>query len=299
MRGPSDGQSEWSRRAFFAAGAAMAGSMMAGMTGRQVLARQQPAGIAIGIQLHSLRAECARDGGKGMQHVIQTLAAIGYEAVEFAGFFGWEPADLRKLLDDHNMKAFGSHTPMTSLEDERLNEVIETHQILGARDIIVPAMSGRARDVDDWRKIAEQFNEIARRLRPHGMRTGYHNVSYALRPIGEDGLTPWDVVFQNVDDDVIMQLDMGNAMISQADPVQVLQQYPGRGVSLHMKEHNEPNGILGRGEVDWPSVIQLARTISGTQRFIVEHERRQNLPGLEISLRCFQQLKSMAMQGIS
>src|SRR4051812_41593076 len=53
--------------------------------------------IPIGLELYSVRNEMAKD----VEGTIQKVGKMGYEGVEFAGYFGWDkkPMELRKLLD--------------------------------------------------------------------------------------------------------------------------------------------------------------------------------------------------------
>ena len=58
--------------------------------------------------------------------VLRAVARMGYEGVEFAGYYGRSAAELRKLLDDNGLKCCGTHTGLnTILGDELLVAVAE------------------------------------------------------------------------------------------------------------------------------------------------------------------------------
>src|SRR6266545_2534092 len=56
--------------------------------------------IPFGLQLFSVRNECAKD----LDGTVAAVAKMGYKAVEFAGYHGRDAKALRKLLDDVGLK---------------------------------------------------------------------------------------------------------------------------------------------------------------------------------------------------
>src|SRR5262245_19446827 len=69
--------------------------------------------IPIALELYSVRNELAKD----FIPVIQAVGKMGYQGVEFAGYYGWDkkPTELRKLLDDSGLKCCGTHTALATL----------------------------------------------------------------------------------------------------------------------------------------------------------------------------------------
>jgi len=70
--------------------------------------------IPMGLQLYSVRSECARD----LPGTLKAVAKMGYDGVEFAGYYGYSAQDIRKLLDDFGLKCCGTHTSLASLLSE-------------------------------------------------------------------------------------------------------------------------------------------------------------------------------------
>jgi len=279
------------RRELLRRGAAgIAGLTLGGLLPRPAWAASKR--IPLALQLYSVRHECAEDDGKNLVNVIEAVAKMGYEGVEFAGYYGWNAKDLKKLLGDHGLKAVSTHTALRELSDDRLAATIELHQTIGARHIVVPSMPREyTQDAAGWREAAARFNELAEKLRPHGMFVGYHNHSHEFRPM--EGTTPWDIFMSNTHPDVIMQLDIGNCMDGGGDPVAILNKYPGRAKTLHLKEYGGgPQTVVGEGDAPWKQIIQLARTTAGTEWFIVEHERKGR-PPLEAVEMCLRNLKKI------
>lgn len=250
--------------------------------------------IPIALQLYSVRRECAKDKGKALPGILAELKKMGYEGVEFAGYYGWKPADLRKLLDDSGLKAAGTHTGLNALLGDALKATVDLHKTLGCKFIIVPGMGGKyVGSADNWKATAKLYNEIAAKLKPEGLYTGYHCHGGDMKKIGET--TGWEVFFDNTDKDVVMQLDTGNCLSGGGDPVALLKKYPGRARTVHMKEHGSKpggKGMIGEGNVDWKQVISLCRTTAGTEWYVVEHERYP-VPAMECVRLCLENLRKL------
>ena len=61
--------------------------------------------IPIALQLYSVREDAARD----LQAVLAAVADMGYEGVEFAGYYGHDARTIRSWLDAYGLKVAGAH----------------------------------------------------------------------------------------------------------------------------------------------------------------------------------------------
>ena len=263
-------QKSFSRREFFKKTAAGAGSGLAVLG--KVRAGAWPTAaprkrIPVGVQLYSVREQAAKD----LPKVLEAIGKMGYKGVEFAGYYGFDkdPNGLRKLLDDNGLKCCGTHTGLETVTGEALKATAELHHVLGNRFLIVPSLV--AGNAAGWADLARTFNEIAAKAKALGMRVGYH--AHAGDFLKFDGVTSWDIFFGNTGKDVVMQLDTGNCMQGNGDPVAVLKTYPGRSATVHLKEFGGPaDAVIGQGTVRWGEVFEICETTGGTEWYIVEHE---------------------------
>jgi len=247
------------------------------------------ANIRIGLQLYSVRNECATH----LPGVLKAVARMGYVGVEFAGYHGRTAEELRVMLDDNGLKCCGTHTKLDTIQSDALAETIQFNLTLGNRYLIVPSIPESERGSRDaWLKIAHLFNEAAETVKAHRMVVGYHNHSFEFTPL--DNELPWDTFFGNTREDVVMQLDTGNALHGAADPVPFLQRYPGRALTVHLKEYSATNdhALIGDGDVRWDEVFTLCEGIGGTEWYIVEQETSTH-PPLECVNLCLQKLREM------
>jgi len=276
-----------SRRGVLKLGAAGAALWATGL--RSLAAVAEPAKkkkIPIAVQLYSVRNDC----GKDFEGTIKEIGKMGYEGVEFAGYYGWDKKakDLRKLLDDNGLKCCGTHTGLNTIKGDALKATAELHKTLGNQFLIVPGMS--AKDADGWLDLAKQFNEIAAKAKELGMRVGYHAHGGDFKKMGDK--TCWEIFFDNTNADVVMQMDMGNCLGGGGDPYALLKKYPGRSATVHLKEHGGKGGApVGEGTVNWKEVFEICETTGGTEWYVVEHESGSK--PLEAIKACIDNLRKM------
>ncbi len=245
--------------------------------------------IPIGLQLYSVRSECEKD----LPGTLKAVARMGYEAVEFAGYYGRSAAELRTMLDDLGLRCCGTHAKLPTLLDDELPRTIEFNRTLGNRFLIAPSLPEERRGSRQaWLETAHLFAGMVERVRPHGMQVGYHNHAIEFQPL--DGELPWDTFFANTPNEVVMQVDIGNALQGGGSPVPYIARYPGRARSVHLKEYSAANdrALIGEGDVNWAEVFQLCETVGGTEWYIVEQESYA-YPPLECAERCLRSLKGM------
>ena len=83
--------------------------------------------IPIALQIYSVRKEAEQD----LAGVLAAVAKMGYEGVEFAGYYGHSAQDIRKMLDDNGLKCCGGHLGIDTLLGDALPATIEFQQTLG------------------------------------------------------------------------------------------------------------------------------------------------------------------------
>jgi len=260
--------------------------------------------IPVGVQLYSVRHEAAKD----LPGVLARIKAIGYDGVEFAGYYDHPAPALRRMLDDAGLVCCGTHTGLDALLGDQLERTVELHQTIGATRAIVPGMAAEyTASAAAWRRTAGLFNEIAARLAEHGMETGYHNHHTEFTPT-DTGELPWDIFFGNTVPAVIMQFDTGNAWLGGGDALTFLRKYPGRARSVHLKPfspslatpaspHAGFRPAIGEDETPWPELLRTCETRGGVQWYVVEYESDKYPPMQAIEI-CWRNLRQiMARQG--
>lgn len=250
--------------------------------------------LPVGLELYSVRDELAKD----LMGTVRAVAKLGYEAVEFySPYLQWTPdyaREVRKLLDELNIKCLSTHNSRAALEPEGLKKSIELNQILGSRSIIM-ASPGRVTVQDDWKKVAETLTHAAETLKPLRMRAGYHN--HQLEFTEREGFRPMPFLAANTPRDVTLQFDVGTCMEAGFDPLKWIADNPGRIRSLHLKDWGAGADrgykvLFGEGDTPWKELLTAAETTGGAELLLIEQEGSR-FPSLETAEKCLANFRKL------
>jgi len=260
------------RRNLLKLGAGAAAACAVGISPVETWAKSKKK-IPIGLQLYSVRKQCAKD----LPGVLQAVAEMGYEGVEFAGYHDRSADELKKMLDDNGLKCCGTHlrtriNTLTDGEYDEFDKEVEFNQVLGNPYLLFPWMPDDMRNsADACKKTGELLDKLVERIKKVDAYVGYHAHGGDFAKIGDS--TQWDLLFENSCKRVIMQMDIGNCIGGGGDPYATLERFPGRSLTVHLKEHGgAPKSAVGDGEVDWTRVFQICESVGGTKWYVVEHE---------------------------
>jgi sugar phosphate isomerase/epimerase len=246
--------------------------------------------IPVALQLYSVRTDCEKD----LPGVLKAVAKMGYDGVEFAGYYKRSAKELRKMLDDLNLKVAGTHIGLNTLQGDEFQKSVDFNKELGNKFLIVPWMDPKQNATkEQLTATAQAFSAIAARLKPLGLMTGYHNHHWEFTPLST-GELPWDIFFGNSGSDVVMQLDTGNAWHAGKDVVPYVRQFPGRARTVHLKEFSKKDetALLGEGDVDFKKCFELCESIGATEWYIIEQESYKYEPLKCVDL-CLQNLRKL------
>jgi len=229
--------------------------------------------VPIAVQLYSVRGDAAQDFDAALEQV----AAMGFDGVEFAGYYNYagKGPELRKRLDGLKLKSAGTHIQLDTLLGEKFQPTVDFHQAIGCRFLVVPGNSDFT-DPEKSKALADTFNDLAVKLKPLGMATGYHNHTDEFKKT-DGGKTFWDLFAERTTQDVILQQDCGWTFAAGFDPVAYVKKYPGRTKTTHFKPtiregETAKKAILGQDSVDWAAVYAACTSVGGTEWVVVEQE---------------------------
>jgi sugar phosphate isomerase/epimerase len=273
------------RRDLLKFGAGAAAMSAVGVVPSMLRANQAGKKIPIALELYSIRDVAPKD----VPAAFEAVAKMGYEGIEFAGYYGMKAQDLRKLLDKNNLKCCGTHTGLDTLTGDALKATIEFNQVVGNKYLIVPWLPLQSLAV--IMDTAKKLTDLAGKAKESGMRVGYHAHGSDFKAVADR--IPWDVLFTNTSPDVVMQLDVGNCIDGGGDPVAIIKKYPNRSKTIHLKEHGGTQGAaVGEGDVPWKEVFAACETVGGTDWYIVEQEAYRT-SSMESVKQCLENLRKM------
>jgi sugar phosphate isomerase/epimerase len=231
---------------------------------------------AFGIQLWTVKNALAKDP-KG---VLKQLSSDGYKQIEsFEGskgmFWGMSNTDFKKYMDDLGMTIISSHCDITKDFEKKAGEAAA----IGMKYLLSPYISVQ-KTVDDYKKIAEQFNQSGAICKKAGIRFGYHNHDHDFKTV--DGQSVMDLYLQNTDPALVdFEMDIYWVVTAGQDPEAWIKKYKNRFRLCHIKDRTkgatekDASCILGQGSIDFSKILKTAKK-NGMQYYIVEQERYDN-----------------------
>lgn len=231
----------------------------------------------IGIQLYSLHQWVNND----LEGVLDKLYEIGYRSIEAAGyqegqFYGLNPQTFHQIIQDHGLEAVSSHSYFTL---EKAKSVIEDANKAGIKFIVFPSIpSERRGSIDDYKRVADELNEIGQLCRKENLYFGYHN--HAFEFISINGMLPYDTLIEHTDPNLVFfQLDTYWMVYGGQMPESYFQKYPGRFKLLHLKDmaidNKEITTAVGQGSINFEAIFE-GLNAAGTMHLLVEQEHYEN-----------------------
>lgn len=238
---------------------------------------EQPLGD-FGLQLYTLRDDFPKDP-KG---VLKQVAGFGYKQVEgFEGpnglWWGLTAVDFKKTLDELGLSMVSSHCDTGKDFEKKAAEAAS----VGLKYLINPYV-GAQKTLDDYKKLAEQFNKNGEICKKNGIRFAYHNHDYSFKAL--DGQMPQDIFLQNTDASLVdFEMDMYWVVTAGQDPEAWMKKYANRFTLCHVKdrskttkaEEHDASVDLGTGSIDYKKVLKTASQ-TGMKYYIVEQEKYEN-----------------------
>lgn len=250
----------------------------------------------LGIQLYSVRD----DMQKNPADTLQQLARIGYRYVEHAGyanrkFYGYTPKAFKQLLSQTGLSMPSGHVVLKPTDWDEARKTftddwkytLEDAATVGQQFIISPWMDESLRtDYDRFMHFLDIMNRCGELCHQYHLQFGYHNHDFEFNT-SLRGQRMYDLILQHTDPRLVaQQIDIGNMYGAGGRAQQILKEYPGRFLLMHVKDeiattHAGEMGekyescILGKGVIPVHQIVDEGRTIGGTRYFIVEQESYQ------------------------
>jgi sugar phosphate isomerase/epimerase len=156
------------------------------------------------------------------------------------------------------------HMELKALAKENLQRTIENNRTLGSEYLNVAAAQKKMSSEKGIAELADFLNQAAVDCRAEKLTVGYHAHPFDFEKI--NGRFAWDLLFSQMDAAVNMQMDVGNCLVGNGDPIAMLKKFPGRTRSIHIKEHEDKTFDSDF----YKEVFRLCETTSGTKWYIVE-----------------------------
>ena len=228
----------------------------------------------IGVQLYTVSRTMAED----FEGTLERIASIGYDEVEFAGYFERTPVEVRSALEAAGMQAPSAHINYAVLQDG-WDRILDDSLTIGHSYLICPSLPGEVRrSLDGYRRVTEVFNRAGEQARAAGIQFGYHNHTFEFEAI--EGQVPYDLMIAETDPRfVTFQLDLFWIRSGGGDPLAYFARHPGRFSSVHVKDMDgspEQRMVdVGKGVIDFAAIF-AQRERAGIEHFFIEHDQPED-----------------------
>ncbi len=257
----------------------------------------------IGLELYSLRDYLKVDVPSTLKYVKD----LGITEVEVAGFPNTiSNADIKKALENAGLQPKSALMGFEDF-DTNINKIIDAAKVFGVRYVGTAWIPHRKnqfglREAD---KAIEVFNRAGARLAQEGIHLFYHAHGYEFQQMEDGSGTYFDYIVRNTNPtNVSFQCDVYWAFHGGQDPTLLLRKYPGRFVSLHLKDmaYGQATGeysggtpltsdvALGTGQIDFTPIMRTAID-TGVKFYFIEDENAEVKQHLPVTLRYMKGLR--------
>ena len=248
--------------------------------------------LPVALQLYSVRGDLEAD----FLGTLCKVSEMGYDGVEYAGLYGYEPAQIKHWCDSLGLVSISAHVPLAEMLAD-VDKVIADYKAIGCEYIVVPYVTEERRPGGElFLQMVEEIRAIGQKAKEAGLVLLYHNHDFEFRKL-ENGQCGIDYLYENIPAD-LLQTELDQCWVKYAgyDPVEYLQKYSGRSPVVHLKDffvqgkqEDDPYALigldegekkantafefrpLGQGVQDIPAIIAASKA-AGSKWLVVEQD---------------------------
>ncbi len=271
----------------------------------------------IGYQLFSARDDCAKD----LKGVLKQLKDLGYDGVEFAGFYGHTADEIKDMLDEVGMEAISDHVHYALIEEDMF-KVISDHKKIGCKYIAIPFLDEEHRPGQPgFAGVMRTIVKLGGLCQEAGIQQLNHTQDFEFAH-KLSGMYPLDFMYAAIDEKYLQtELDTCWVNYSGENPADFIRKYNGRTPIIHMKDFvgsrggAQPYSLIksdgsddgtssaettfefrpvGHGCQDVPAIVE-AGLESGAKYFIVEQDMWYDRTPMEAAAMSIESLKKAGL----
>ena len=245
----------------------------------------------IALQVYSVRDDMQKD----FYGTLKKIKEMGYSGIEFAGLYGHDPLEVKKMCEELGLETLSAHVPFVDLMN-KMDETIACYKALGVKYVVVPYLGEEYRPGHEgFRTVMDVMKVLGAKLAENGMVLQYHNHDFEFVKI--EGEYALDILYKEVGPEYLQtQIDTCWVNVGGENPSEYVKKYAGRIPTVHLKdfvgkrsenmyaligidenEKKDTQGAfefrpVGMGLQNFPPIIEAAME-SGATWFIVEQDQ--------------------------
>jgi len=268
----------------------------------------------LGIQLFALIGRDLPRTWEKYSAAIEAAAGMGYEFIEPAGLWGFDPKTIRKKAEQSGLRVRSLHMGFDQMNDLPPGATIaQAREVVYASENIVPiarttvpiardlgcewgviasSATSSYKSVDSIKRLCNAFNEASVIAKQAGLKFGYHMHSIDFTPV--DGVLPYELLLEQTDAAVRYELDVCWAEAGDVKPAAFIAKYPKKIVSFHLQDLTPEKKVANPGEgiIDFKAIHEAARKLDNPM-FLVDRDGVTGDARVEQAKQAFRYLQSL------
>lgn len=245
-----------------------------------------PLGLPIGSQVWPTRSMI-----KDFPAYVKMMAGIGVTRLELCSPLGYgeefsslaNGKEVARILADHGMKSESSHFSMGELRKTQ-QKSIDWAKEVGITQVITATLGGgNSPTLDQVKKAAEEYNQIAAVSAAAGLVQGLHNEGFEMSMV--EGKRTYDLLLDLLDPKLVKFQFQMSTITAGFVAAEYFTKYPGRFFSMHLQDidmkapapagegaaarQRYPQVGMGKGSIDWVKTFTAAK-VGGVKNYFVE-----------------------------
>ena len=245
--------------------------------------------LPVAVQVYSVRDDAKED----LHGTLEKIKAMGYDGVEFAGLYGNDPEDIKKMCEEIGLVPISAHVPYLDMVGAPKG-ILKKYAAIGCEYVAVPYLSADYRPEGDcFDEVIANIKNLGKVAKELGIQLLYHNHDFEFVKI--DGKYALDVLYEEVPAEYLQtELDTCWVNVGGEVPAEYIKKYTGRAPVVHLKDFygeksdnmyeligiksdkpQRPSGFelrpVGSGVQDFPAILAAAEA-AGTKWVVVEQD---------------------------
>lgn len=247
------------------------------------------------LQLYSVRDYVEKD----LASVLKEITEMGYEGVEFAGLYGYEPTDVLKMISETGLTPVCAHVSFVELNNDT-SGCLKKYKKIGCRFIALPGVDKNfLPGMPGYGALKADIKKIVAECTKQKIPLLYHNHDYEFVKV--DGTYALDILYRDIPE-LQTEIDTCWVNVAKESPDAYIRKYAGRSPLVHLKDYRNAGKqgdlelcALGAGILDIPAVISAAAEAGTTWLVVEQDEPEKGKTPLECARTSINYLKSIQL----
>lgn len=185
----------------------------------------------LGLQLFSVRDALNED----FEGTLKKVKEMGYDYVEFAGYYDRSAEEIKALLDKYGLTAISAHQDYPYFFEGDMQKKIDFLKTLGIKYVAQPWLNpDKRKGGENYEKAITDMKLLADKLKENGIQMLYHNHDFEFEIY--DGKFQLEWYLEDLEGKVLPEIDTCWVHYSGYDPKEYILKYKNELPVLHLKD---------------------------------------------------------------